>query len=533
MTTSTAVRPQLRRTDIQGLLYLAALVAIALAGAGVLFLSTPYGPGLGNDSAAYIGGARNLLEGSGYSRLSGGGEIKPITHFPPMYSLFLAAGSIGGADVQSTARFSLLALYGLNALLVGLTVLHATRSRLLSLLGAYLFAANGIFLMIHSVIMSEPLYLSFSLAGFLIFSRYLSGRSLRWLAAAGLLFGAATLTRYSGLALIATGAVLLPLAGPRWRGLLRPFGLYLLTSFLPFAAWLARNQLVSGSAANRSLSWHPPSVLKIQSGIEAFWDWLLPGRIETIVNQYARFTNIILALGGLALLVLVAWMYWKLLRRQESAPSRDQGLLVSHGVYIFIYLAAILATMTWFDASTPFENRIVAPMWVSLIILLMGLLAWLWSQRGWYWRAAVIVGVVLLAGRFTSFGMYTYKDLRVDGQGFNSAPWRNSETVAWIRTLPEDTLIYSNDPTGIYLHTRRGAYVLPTPLDPVKLERRPGYESDIAAMQAQASQGRALLIIFAPFLLTDPADQQWIQELTGGLPLSHQFPDSDVYGGQP
>src|SRR5512133_3157661 len=74
------------------------LIIILAAGVGALVYATPYGPGLINDSVVYIGGAENILAGHGYSRTSGGGEIKPLTVNVPLYSYTLAAAARTGLD---------------------------------------------------------------------------------------------------------------------------------------------------------------------------------------------------------------------------------------------------------------------------------------------------------------------------------------------------------------------------------------------------------------------------------------------------
>jgi hypothetical protein len=67
------------------------LVLIAVAAGSLVGANTRWGVGLRGDSYAYISGARNLAAGLGYSRISGGGEVRPITHFPPLFSLLLAS----------------------------------------------------------------------------------------------------------------------------------------------------------------------------------------------------------------------------------------------------------------------------------------------------------------------------------------------------------------------------------------------------------------------------------------------------------
>jgi len=80
-------------------LFLLALLIVAGIGVWAIWYSSPYGFGLVNDSATYVEGATNLLAGNGYVRTSGGGELKPITHFPPLFSLLLAALGMAGFDL--------------------------------------------------------------------------------------------------------------------------------------------------------------------------------------------------------------------------------------------------------------------------------------------------------------------------------------------------------------------------------------------------------------------------------------------------
>ncbi|HXF77113.1 MAG TPA: hypothetical protein VNN13_13520 [Methylomirabilota bacterium] len=78
---------------------------IGLGGAAAVIAATPWGIGLSPDSAAYIGGARSLIEGMGFSLPTDSGTFAPIIHFPPLYSLLLGAAAIAGADPLSAARW--------------------------------------------------------------------------------------------------------------------------------------------------------------------------------------------------------------------------------------------------------------------------------------------------------------------------------------------------------------------------------------------------------------------------------------------
>ena len=82
------------------------------------------------------------------------------------------------------------------------------------------------------------------------------------------------------------------------------------------------------------------------------------------------------------------------------------------------------------------------------------------------------------------------------GLGYASFKWYNSETMAYLRQLPEDVMIYTNEPAAVYLYTGRGNYVLPDRLDSATAQVRAGFEEGIERMQKDINNGNAVLAIF-------------------------------------
>ena len=93
-------------------------VGLAVLGAVLVLLQNhTYGPGLHWDSVNYIGVARSLLAGEGFTQFGG------LTYnaWPPLYPILLAMpGLLFGIDPHAAAG-------PLNALLFGLTVFAAAR----------------------------------------------------------------------------------------------------------------------------------------------------------------------------------------------------------------------------------------------------------------------------------------------------------------------------------------------------------------------------------------------------------------------
>ena len=93
------------------------LAGIAVLGAAlVLAREVTYGVSIGWDSVEYIGVARNLLAGDGFTRFFGG----VYKAYPPLYPVLLAAGSLFLFDPRDVAG-------PLNAVIFGLTIFVAGR----------------------------------------------------------------------------------------------------------------------------------------------------------------------------------------------------------------------------------------------------------------------------------------------------------------------------------------------------------------------------------------------------------------------
>ena len=154
------------------------LLFIAIAAGWTLWYVTPAGLGLTNDSAAYIGGARSLLAGTGYSDIWLDSTREPVTHYPPLLSLTLSGiGLLTSLDPYRAARALHIVLFAANTGLVGFLGWRMTRSQPAALLLALLFAANAQLLRIHAYVLSEPLFIFFSLLAFLSFDFALERQS--------------------------------------------------------------------------------------------------------------------------------------------------------------------------------------------------------------------------------------------------------------------------------------------------------------------------------------------------------------------
>lgn len=508
-------------------------VALLSVGLAIVWLTTPLGMGLGNDAVAYIAGARSLLDGGGYRRIWLY-DREPITHFPPLFSLLLAGVSwVAGTDPLVTARGVVAVLYALNGLLVGTIVWQISRSRAGLLLGMALFFANPSLLEVHRYAMSEPLYLALSLISILTLARFFQHKQDRWLALTGLLISLAFLTRYVGLAVLASAWVALLLCLPGWRGALRSLLILSCSSFPLSAAWLLRNTWVAGSAANRQLIWHPVSLEKIMQGVDGLWAWLLPGRLVRALQQ-VDYLPLWLVLLGLVVLVGMGGVLGMRIARQKAsqAVTAPQAVECILGLNLLAYLAFMLVSMSLFDAATTFENRILAPVFVLLLIGIAVLCLLLWQKLGWFRLAGAFLAVFYL-GFFTINQVRWVESTRYDSEGFASRLWRDSPTLAFIRSLPDEAVLYTNEPTLVYIRTDRPVHVFPTPVDTALALARPGYADELARVNRVVADGDAWMVFLGSEWQEQPYGDAWHQALTQGIPLFATFRDGEIYAVQP
>lgn len=502
-----------------GRMVVPALVGIGFAAAAILLLATPSGLGLGGDSYYYVSGARSLAAGDGFMRPAADGTTRPITHFPPAYSLVLAALIAAGGEIPAAARGLHAVLFGVSTLLVGWLILRSTDRPILALAGAVLFGFSPVMLSIHAWLLSEALFLSLTLTSLLALDRYWTSGRGAWflLAVAGATLG--VLTRYVGVALVVSLAAVLAWA-PRkpGRGRWARGGWMLAIGIGGWLAWAGRNAVVAGSATNRGWAWHPPEAERALEAAATLAQWLLPGRVPVLFGEAVVLVVLLAGAAG-------AWR-WLARRRRQPLFSGDV-ILAASLLFLMVYAALLMVSLTLLDASTPLDDRILAPAYAAGLIAGLGLLAPVISRggaRGWLARGAIVGLMALTLARLPSKVM----QLRQDGLGYAGRWWRESELVVFVGGLDAATPIYTNELDAVYLLTGRQAYQIPIRWDPVQAAPRADYESQLDRFRESILRQGAVLVLFDS-LSTQQAFFPSEEELSEGLRLVYDAGDGAVY----
>lgn len=492
------------------LAYIAAATALALVGAGMALYLTRDGAGATGDSAWYLMGAQNLLAGNGFARTSGGGELRAISHFPPVYSGVIAAISATGMASIDGARYLNSLLFAANILLVGLIIFKTTRSMVAMILGALLIMASVSLIEIHSWIMSEPLYIFLSLVVVHLLALGISSGRRGMIMIASVLTAAAILTRYAGFSMLAAGAICIVVLGSRplaWR--LISAVSFSLPALVPSLWFVASQTLQTGSIANRQVRLHSINPNLVATFQAELITWVFAKQLPIPWRPRAILAAIVALLGP-------AYFFYSSIRRdglgRPKAESYEQLLPWILGTYLLAYLSLIAANSFLLDAATTLDapERYLAPAYVLLVILSVVTTCELVRRVSWKWfpaAFAISLGVLVIA-------LHARQSLREIGEpgldlGYVTIRRDMPELMEGLASLDPNLPIMSNNPETVYIATGRTAYLLPIRNDVITQSERTDYEENIEANRRRLDSGGVLVIFGIP----DEASQEAMNDL--------------------
>jgi hypothetical protein len=512
------------------------LLVLALLGFFSVLISTRWGVGTSPDSVVYIIGARNLALGQGFKMISESGELKAITHRAPFYSVVLALIDLSGPDPIQGGRWLNALLFGGNILLVGFLLQEllpgqTAQAHLAPVIGAGLILLPAMLVEIHSMAWSESLFIFLTLAGFWALGGSITNSSRAYLAGSAILIALAFLTRYIGAVLVATGVLsilLFSLQSVRRR--LVDSALFSLISVGPIAFWLLHNALAGESATSRELLFHPITRQQVNWALSTLGSWVLlpdssPGWLKIL-------PYLVIGLLGTAVVIVRHRQYrlpsnWQRWATLSGLPPMIRILMV----FIPFYLAFLLVSLTFLDANTPLDSRILSPVYVTGVILAVYFLA---DGLRWLHRPAVVryalislsfVFLAALAARSLNYIQSSY----AGGIGFTSRWWRESPTLAVLQSYAPTTVVYSNAPEALYLYTTRDVRPMPKKYESANLRPNQNYEAELMALKEDVWRRGSIIVYFDPMIRsTLPAEREILETL--GLKILEQTADGVIYG---
>ncbi len=454
------------------------LIAIALLAMGlVLARQITYGPALHWDSADYLGAARGLLDGDGlihYWNKDVAHQSSLYEFWPPFFPMLLAASSLGVFDPQDVAGPLNAVCFGLTVLVAGHWLHQHLRLRFLRIWGCLALALALPLAWIASWAMSEAPFILFTTLALTRTSAFLREPRRSTLLWAAVFTALAWLTRYMGIAVVITVALMLlaqrdtPLTGK----VRRTIGYGLIAS-LPLVLYLVRNTIALGSVTTNSQS-VDYSLLDILART-AFYlgGWIGIFMQESVVAETAR-----VILGIILVLSVCIGIVW--LHRSEEEKNEWYPI---YPLAIFPLLFYLLHVLAMFGGNTyhGVSERHLLPMYIPLLLVVLVLSDEFYCRFQKKFNSRfnsrsisphAYVAMLLLSG-WTCYNIYlsVTEIMHVNFQGnqesYQEGTYAESEVLDFINEI-RDREVYGNFPdVVVYFHTGQtsGYFGIPNSYD--------------------------------------------------------------------
>jgi hypothetical protein len=161
-------------------------------------------------------------------------------------------------------------------------------------------------------------------------------------------------------------------------------------------------------------------------------------------------------------------------------------------VYVVTYVAVVVGTITFADALTPLNGRLLLPI-VPLAVLLFASCFTIARERlgtgtpYWYWALFSATCILVVASNVARSAR-AVGDIRRNGTGFQTAAWRDDELASAVRILPSDALLYSDDPAFVFFLTGRPTHQFPATRDIFTLRANEAYEEELKTVVDEGSR---------------------------------------------
>jgi 4-amino-4-deoxy-L-arabinose transferase-like glycosyltransferase len=454
---------------------------------------TRNGSGMSGDSVWYQMGAENILAGKGYLRFSGAGELRPITHFPPFYSIVLAGLGVTGLDLASAGRWLNVALFGFNIALLWIIVEGVSRSWFLASIATTLTVVNLGTIKYYSWLMTEPLFITLMLVSLYFLLRYSQGNRLRNLITAAIFAGLAAATRLIGLGFVAAGcAFLLIINLGKVRQRLARSLLFFALAVIPAVLWLLQSSSVGEGTFNRSIIFHPMSVELLKGYFLFLGDWI---QLHRLMPGDFRFVIAVLLATVGPILYFIEWIReW----RAHNSPSfrLQESAYFLFLFYLVCYIVVLYVNSTLIDASTtPYApERYLTSIYPVFVMLTLLAYFNLWKRANRK-RSASVVLLLLVAGVVFLQGRVTWRAVAQDEipLGYTDFISGHPAFIKAVQDSAQSHVIYSNNPELTYALSGIGSYILPFKYNSGTGLVNPGFGQDVEKMKEDLALGGRII----------------------------------------
>lgn len=468
------------------------LLPAVLCGTLVLVASHPR-VGVTVDSAEYLSVAESVAAGEGLVMSYHGrdepyppedqlGEPVPLTQFPPLYPVVVGALSrVTGLPVEDAARLvGALCFAGLAGLFSALVRRYTD---LLSMWVAVLLLATRDVIATFATAWSEQLFLPAFVAEIALLCSYERRPSRAKVVAMAVAAAVASGARFIGVAVGLGAAIALWLgSGASDQKVQRRLHAAVVAAagLLPPLLWALRNRAVLGEFSEKTLGFHPARMDDLADAFLTIARWFPGGPVTSI-----------------PLAAFAGWAFYRSWRRQGSEWVLVRAALVMAATV----MAVIIVAHAFMDANIPFSERLLLPLELAVIIgIAIGVRdiagdPRLSSRLSLRWAAALVAG--LMAASSVAFSITFAGSER---SGYVAERWFDSRLLEELRALEPDTVVVTNTPEAVQLHTGLDTLLIPLEHDHYADRPNTSFEEQLGDLDSYTNalmrQGHPVVLAF-------------------------------------
>jgi hypothetical protein len=544
-------------------------VPVVLGGvaAALVVAATRDGLGTSPDGVSYLGAASNLAGGRGLTgpfvtmvdpfhpaeALAFDGAV-PFIQWPPLYPLLLgSAATAGVAPTEGARALAVVSLAVTVALVARITWRLAPGAWPAAAVAGLVVLLSPLVALLHVLVASEHLFLALSLGSLWCAATHfgatgVAGRGScpapwaeRGGVAAVLLAGAATSTRFAGVAVVAALVVgELTFGAGGWRRRVAGSALVAAVGVGPAWAWSMATSRAAG-VPPRDVGWHPPDREQWESVADTVLGWLAPATASTPW----RVATVALALLALGAAVLGWWRAMGARRASAAAADRSAGSgqpapaeaapwLVLATTFVVVEFGVVLATHTLADRAVPIGQRMVVPLLPPVAVTVAAGAAWWWRSvaPAEFRRRAVMVAMAAVAVVGLAPLRSTWWSLAAPGRPWPD-PVEETPTARWLAGLPPEAVVASNDPSLAWQSSGNFTIAVPVRRSAPTGEVNPRVAVDLVELREGLVQRHGVAVIYRSAAFFHP-DAAGVGDLeAAGFDVVATFDDATVLSPTP
>lgn len=410
----------------------------------LLYFATPLGLGLSPDSVAYLRAAKDYLFGNGFQSFT--------SQWPPLYPLLIILTSeFFGKNIIVGSRILQALVFSANfSALYFLIRNYANPSRLISIILSGLLCLQGVMTYIHFYAWTESLFVLFILLDLVFLSKIIQPKIIKINALNCILLilaTAAIYTRYIGFTVaILNALVILLMPNKDHTKRLMLSASQVLIPLLIIAPWLLHRSSFQNANTDRTFAFNALSSETLLNSFGNIGRWLVPNALTA--ESYGGYGTYSL-LGALIFLLFFLLLFLQIIfifnknSTLYAQISKRVSVVFPLVLFVLVYFSSILFFIVFVDKKIIPDNRILAPIFLPLIVCLFSL--FINSKK----KIVQFIGLVSI---FASLSFF-YPELRArllisyfNGIELNSKSERERPITVFLKTCMPNLKLGSDAP---------------------------------------------------------------------------------------